>query len=64
MSLDGAIVYLGGSHEVVTPVVHRGFTSLHVTALACGEDLAVAVDNHCKLWQVNLREEGNPQVSC
>ena len=62
MSLDGAIVFLGGSEDSVSPVVHREMTSLHIRELACGEAFAVAVDTHCKLWQLNLKEEGSPQV--
>lgn len=60
LSLDGAVVMLGG--ETPLPKVHPSLTGLWVKEVAVGEDMAVVVDKDGRLWQISLKEQGQPEV--
>ena len=60
LSLDGAVVLLGG--ETSAPKIHHSLTGLWVTEVAVGEDMAVVVDKDGRLWQISLKEQGQAEV--
>ena len=60
LSLDGAVVLLGG--ETSLPKIHHSLTGLWVKEVAVGEDMAIVVDKGGRLWQISLKEQGQPEV--
>ena len=60
LSLDGAVVMLGG--ETSVPKINLSLTRLAVKEVAVGEDTAVVVDKDGRLWQISLKEQGQPEV--
>lgn len=60
LSLDGAVVLLGG--ETSLPKIHHSLTGLWVKEVAVGEDMAIVVDKDGRLWQISLKEQGQPEV--
>ena len=51
---------LGG--ETSVPKINLSLTRLAVKEVAVGEDTAVVVDKDGRLWQISLKEQGQPEV--
>ena len=44
------------------PKINLSLTRLAVKEVAVGEDTAVVVDKDGRLWQISLKEQGQPEV--